>query len=95
MLISKDKPIVLPDGKTLDPTTKVGVFDAAGQQIPYVFSFDTETCEVEMLIKLKDEEGEGDDKIAHLLRDADLKPLRAKFVIPGSYVMTSEGKYLR
>lgn len=95
MKIVKGKPVVLADGKKLDPSTKMGIFDAAGQQIPYVMSFDTETCEIEMLIKLRDEEGEGDEKIAHLVRGEDMAPLVAKFICPGAFVMTQDGTILK
>ena len=60
--INKNDPIVLSDGTTVNPAN-VGVFDAAHQQIPFVFGFDTDTCEVEMLIKLRDESGEVDGEM--------------------------------
>jgi len=95
MKISKDKPVILPDGKRLDPSKKLGIFDAAGQQIPYVHSFDTDTFEIEMMVKIKDEEGEGEEKLAHLIRDADMKPLVAKFICPGAFVMLADGTVLK
>jgi len=93
MRISKSEPLIF-EGQKIDPT-KVGIFDAAGQILPYVVGFDTETCEIEMMIKVKDEEGEGDQKLVYLVRDESLKPLIAKFVCPGAYVMTTEGKRLK
>jgi hypothetical protein len=95
MRINKNEPIKLSDGSVLDPSVKVGVFDAAGQQVPYVFGFDTETCEVEMLIKLKDESATNEgEKLCYFLFGEDLKPLVAKFVLPGAYVMDERGNIL-
>jgi len=84
-----------------DPNTvKMGVFDAAGQQLPYVVSFDTETSEIEMFIKLKDEEAvkDSDERFLYLAiadKDGELKPFAAKFVLPGAYAMDETGKVLK
>lgn len=81
-----------------DPNTgKMGVFDSAGQQLPYVLSFDTETQEVEMFLKLQDETSipDQDERFLYLVMGEDMKPFVAKFVLPGAYALDETGTILK
>lgn len=72
------------------------VCDAAGQPLPFVMSYDTVTKEVEMLLKLKDNEiipdsDEAQVFVAFKKVGKDLKPVVVKFVLEGSYALDSQG----
>jgi len=75
---------------------KCGVFDAVGQQLPFVVSYDTETCEIEMMLKLHDEEPvEGTESVNfYVVFGQDKRPFVAKFVLPGSYALNEKGERL-
>lgn len=96
MKISKDQAYVTLDDGTTVETGKLGIFDAGGQQLPFVFGYDTETQEVEMMIKLKDDiELDDGERLCHLVLGPDMKPHVAKFILPGSYAMDAQGKILK
>ena len=56
MKLEAGKPAQLPDGTFLN-TAKAKVYDCVGQVIPYVISYDTETKEVEVVMKIEKKEG--------------------------------------
>lgn len=79
----------LVEGK---PTTgaKVTVFDCAGQQVPYVVSYDTETKEIEIVLNLPKKEGQALGGI--VLEETNIEGLfgkrrvaHFKTVLKGSY----------
>jgi len=79
-----------------ETASKYAVFDACGQQLPYVMSYDTETKEVEMYLKLQDEESSpnSDERYLYLIMEED-KPFLAKFILPGSYAVDEQGNILK
>lgn len=87
---------MLLDATNEEHRHKFQVRDSGGQALPYVISYDTETKEVEMFVKMKDEEvtGEGDEKQVrpHLLLGENEKPIVIKFPLPGSYAIGKDGK---
>lgn len=67
---------------------QVFVYDCRGSVIPGVLRFDTETCEIEMLVWLGQREG---DRVRPLLFAKDAggspQPVSAKIKIPGAFAV--------
>lgn len=68
------------------------VYDCTGQVIPFVTSFDTETEEIEMSIKIgTDEEKLANNLLMQLIPHEDgqmtYAPILIKFKLPGAYVL--------
>jgi len=68
------------------------IYDCADHPIPYVTYFDTETKEIELCIKLKDEMREGEKDIVSILLmqevnedEGKVAPILIKFTLPGAY----------
>jgi hypothetical protein len=74
---------------------KYKVYDCLGHQLPYVITYDTETSEIEMAVRIgTDDKGEP-IFLAHNfeMEDGNIKPgfFLPKFVLPGAYA-EKEGK---
>ena len=64
--------------KDTEDASRWCVYDCAGTQIPYVVSFDTETCEIEMGVYA------GDTLLKHKV-DGEDNPIYLTFTLPGAY----------
>lgn len=65
------------------------VYDCLGHQIPYVITFDTETSEIEMAVRIGTDDNGNTILLAHNfeMEDGNIKPgfFLPKFVLPGAY----------
>lgn len=75
---------------------RVMICDPLGQPLPYVVAFDSETCEIEMMLKLADEKSllDSDERQVFVGLTADSQPFIAKFIYPGAYAIDETGKKL-
>jgi len=72
---------------------KIVVKDSGDQSIPFVTYYDTETKEIELMVKLQDSKKEEDGSyIPYLLLGEDKKPISVRFILPGSYAVGDDGK---
>ena len=74
----------------LDDAEQYKVYDCNGSMIPYVVSFDTETCELEVAIPVgfDDEEDTGERRIKFLQeldRQGRAREVVLLFRVPGAY----------
>lgn len=79
----------------IDGTTpgERNVYDCAGNVIPGVVSYDTETSEVEMAIFLLQQEGASFRPILRAIsKEGGSEPLIVKIRIPGSYAILNGQK---
>jgi len=63
---------------------KCVVKDCLGKQITYVISFDTETCEIEMAVRIGTDDGGQPLFLAHK-KDKEPSYFLPKFVLLGAY----------
>ena len=77
-------------------SAKYMIYDCAGRKIPYVYSFDTETQEIELSIRIIPNESDN-NQVCILMTEVpkddgtvDYKPMIIKFKLPGAY-LTKDG----
>ena len=79
MLITRD----IPDAE------KYVIFDCRGSRIPYVISFDTETCEIELAVRVFSADGNV-TFLSETTLDGTPSETLIKFVLRGAYAEIQE-----